>query len=108
MSVEDFRINAFVRQLLACFWVDLQTLRYGTIGRIVYVYGRFEKVRPPEPGASPLTEMTPTIASEPQSADCGPRTTSIRLARSALRSSNRGSLPAAGSLARIPSTNSSV
>ena len=52
MSVEDFRINAFVRQLLACFWVDLQTLRYGTIGRIVYVYGRFEKVRPPEPGAS--------------------------------------------------------
>ena len=50
MSVEDFRINAFVRQLLSCFWVDLQGLRYGTIGRIVYLYGRFEKVRPPASG----------------------------------------------------------
>ena len=33
---------------------------------------------PPDPGASPLTATTPPIASEPHSADCGPRTTSIR------------------------------
>jgi hypothetical protein len=59
MSVEDFRINAFVRQLLSCFWVDLQALRYGTIGRIVYLHGRFEKVRPPDPGASGILRPPP-------------------------------------------------
>ncbi|MFN8178813.1 MAG: hypothetical protein U0167_12865 [bacterium] len=52
MSVEDFRINAFVRQVLSRFWVDLQALRYGVIGRVVYLQGRFEKVRPPEPSGS--------------------------------------------------------
>ena len=52
MSVEDFRINAFVRQVLSRFWVDLQMLRYGVIGRVVYLQGRFEKVRPPEPSGS--------------------------------------------------------
>lgn len=59
MSVEDFRINAFVRQLLSCFWVDMQALRYGTIGRIVYLHGRFEKVRPPEPSVSGILRRTP-------------------------------------------------
>ncbi len=48
MSVEDFRINAFVRQVLARFWIDLQALRYGAVGRVVYLHGRFEKLRPPE------------------------------------------------------------
>ncbi len=60
------------------------------------------------PGGAPSTETTPPTASDPHKADCGPRTTSIRLARSALSSSNRGSLPAAGSLARMPSTNSKL
>ena len=52
--------------------------------------------------------MTPPMASDPHSADCGPRTTSIRDARSALRISNRGVSPDAGSLILIPSTNSKV
>ena len=52
MSIDDFRINALVRQLLARFWVDLEGLRYGTAGRIVYVHGRFEKIRPVEPGGN--------------------------------------------------------
>jgi hypothetical protein len=50
MSVDDFRINAFVRQVLSQFWVDLQTLRYGAVGQVVYLQGRFEKIRPPMPG----------------------------------------------------------
>jgi hypothetical protein len=54
MSVEDFRINAFVRQILSRFWVDLQVLRYGVIGRVVYLQGRFEKVRPPDPSGSSI------------------------------------------------------
>ena len=44
----------------------------------------------------PLTAMTPPIASEPHSADCGPRTTSIREARSAFNISKRGVSPDAG------------
>ena len=63
---------------------------------------------PPDPGASPLTATTPPIASDPHKADCGPRTTSIRETMSALSNSNRGVLPAAGSLARMPSMNSKV
>ena len=47
MSVEDFRINAYVRQILSRCWVDLKALRYGAVGRIVYFHGRFEKVRAP-------------------------------------------------------------
>jgi hypothetical protein len=47
MSVEDFRINAYVRQVLSRCWVDSKTLRYGAVGRIVYFHGRFEKFRPP-------------------------------------------------------------
>jgi hypothetical protein len=46
MSVEDFRINAYVRQVLSRGWVDLKSLRYGAVGRIVYLHGTFEKVRP--------------------------------------------------------------
>jgi len=45
MSVEDFRINAYVRQVLSRCWVDLKSLRYGAVGRIVYFHGSFEKVR---------------------------------------------------------------
>jgi hypothetical protein len=52
MSVEDFRINASVRQVLSRFWVDLQALRFGAVGRVVYLHGRFEKMRPPEPAQS--------------------------------------------------------
>ena len=48
MSVEDFRINAFVRQVLSRFWIDLQALRFGACGRVVYLHGRFEKMRPPD------------------------------------------------------------
>lgn len=47
MSVEDFRINAFVRQVLSRFWVDPQAVRYGAAGRIVYLQGRFERLRAP-------------------------------------------------------------
>jgi hypothetical protein len=47
MSVEDFRINAYVRQVLSRCWVDLRSIRYGAVGRIVYFHGRFEKVRAP-------------------------------------------------------------
>jgi len=63
-----------------------------------------------QPGRSsmPLTAITPPIASEPHSADCGPRTTSTREARSALRISNRGVSPEAGSSILMPSTNSKV
>ena len=61
------------------------------------------------PGSeTPLMAITPPIASEPHSADWGPRTISMREARSALSSSKRGSSPAAGSLILIPSTNSKV
>ena len=49
MSVEDFRINAFVRQVLSRFWIDAQSLRYGAVGRVVYLHGRFEKLRVPDP-----------------------------------------------------------
>ena len=45
MSVEDFRINAYVRQVLSRCWVDSRSLRFGAVGRIVYFHGRFEKVR---------------------------------------------------------------
>ncbi len=65
MSVEDFRINAFVRELLGRFWVDFQGLRYGTVGRIVYLHGRFEKVRPPETGGDePIRSKQPAWISE--------------------------------------------
>jgi len=47
VSVEDFRINAFVRQVLSRSWVDLQALNFGATGRVVYFHGRFQKVRPP-------------------------------------------------------------
>ena len=40
--------------------------------------------------------ITPPIASDPHSADCGPRTTSIREARSALSSSKRGEVAGGG------------
>jgi hypothetical protein len=51
MSVEDFRINAGVRQVLSSNWVDLQVLNFGAAGRIVYFHGRFQKVRAaPRPG----------------------------------------------------------
>jgi hypothetical protein len=46
MSVEDFRINAGVRQVLSRNWVDLQQLNFGAAGRIVYFHGRFQKLRP--------------------------------------------------------------
>jgi hypothetical protein len=46
MSAEDFRINAFVRQVLSRSWVDTDALRYGAVGRIVYFHGRFHRVRP--------------------------------------------------------------
>jgi vitamin B12 transporter len=59
-----------------------------------------------EASARPLTAITPPMASEPHNADCGPRITSIREARSALSSSSRGVSFAAGSLARMPSMNS--
>jgi hypothetical protein len=51
MSVDDFRTNAFVRQVLSRFWIDFHPLRYGVVDGIVYLQGRFEKVRPPDPDA---------------------------------------------------------
>lgn len=46
MSADDFRINAFVRQVLTRRWVDLNTVRFGATGRIVYFHGRFERFHP--------------------------------------------------------------
>lgn len=46
MSAEDFRINAFVRQVLSRCWIDTEALRFGVVGRTVYLHGRFRKVRP--------------------------------------------------------------
>jgi hypothetical protein len=46
MSADDFRINAFVRQVLTRRWVDLNAVRFGATGRIVYFHGRFERFRP--------------------------------------------------------------
>ncbi len=46
MSVDDFRINATVRRILSRCWVDPDSLRFGAIGRTVYLHGRFEKIRP--------------------------------------------------------------
>jgi hypothetical protein len=48
MSVEDFRINAYVRQILSKSWVDIDALRYGAVGRVVYFHGRFSRMRPAE------------------------------------------------------------
>ena len=48
MSAEDYRINAFVRQVLSRCWIDTEALRYGAVGRIVYLHGRFVKLRPRE------------------------------------------------------------
>lgn len=45
MSVEDFRINAFVRQVLSRSWVDLSAVRFGAVGRVVYFHGSFTQVR---------------------------------------------------------------
>ena len=45
MSVEDFRINAFVRQVLSRCWVDLSAVRFGAVGRVVYFHGSFAQVR---------------------------------------------------------------
>jgi hypothetical protein len=51
MSVEDFRINAGVRQVLSSNWVDLQVLNFGAAGRVVYFHGKFQKLRvAPRPG----------------------------------------------------------
>jgi len=45
MSAEDYRINAFVRQVLSRSWVDTEALRFGAVGRIVYFHGRFHRMR---------------------------------------------------------------
>ena len=50
MSAEDFRINAYVRQVLSRLWVNLQTCRYGAVGEVVYFHGMFEKIRVPVRG----------------------------------------------------------
>jgi hypothetical protein len=49
MSVEDFRINAGVRQVLSRNWVDLQPLSFGAAGRVVYFHGKFQKIAPSAP-----------------------------------------------------------
>lgn len=45
MSAEDFRINAFVRQVLSRCWVDTEALRFGAVARIVYFHGSFRRLR---------------------------------------------------------------
>jgi hypothetical protein len=65
MSVEDFQINAYVRQVLSRCWVDLRSIRYGAVGRVVYFHGRFEKVRAPrdeEEGRRVAAEVAEDIA----------------------------------------------
>jgi len=65
MSVDDFRLNAFVRQILSRFWVDLQTVRFGAVDRVVYLQGRFQKVRPAEPTSDePLRRRRPEWVAE--------------------------------------------
>ncbi len=58
MSVEDFRINAFVRQVLSRSWIDLNSIRFGSVGRIVYFHGRFEKVRSADTKSREMWERT--------------------------------------------------
>jgi hypothetical protein len=63
MSAQDFRINAYVRQVLSRCWVNAKTIRFGAIGEVVYFHGRFEKMRAPdskntEPWEERLRERT--------------------------------------------------
>lgn len=67
MSVEDFRINAYVRQVLSRCWIDTDRLRYGAVGRIVYFHGCFTKLRPVVPaheGAEKWLGAQPEAISE--------------------------------------------
>ncbi len=64
MSAEDFRINAFVRQVLSRCWIDTDALRFGAIGRIVYLHGRFGKLRPWDGEGDPFLRARPEHISE--------------------------------------------
>jgi hypothetical protein len=57
MSVEDFQINAYVRQVLSRCWVDLAQVNYGSVGATVYFHGRFERMRvDADPTDDPLSK----------------------------------------------------
>jgi hypothetical protein len=65
VSVEDFRINASVRQVLSRNWVDLQALNYGAAGRIVFFTGKFRKIQPPpRPDEEPRGDNLPETVAE--------------------------------------------
>ncbi len=43
MSVEDYRINAFVRSVLVRRWVDTSRVDFGTSNGVVYLKGMFRQ-----------------------------------------------------------------
>ena len=44
MSVEDYRINAFVRSVLVKRWIDTSRVDFGTSNGVVYVRGILRQV----------------------------------------------------------------
>jgi hypothetical protein len=64
MSVEDFRINAFVRQVLSRNWVNLQAVKYGAVAGVVYFHGRFEKLRIKSEDLDPQGHAAPEVVAE--------------------------------------------
>ncbi|MBN1503511.1 MAG: hypothetical protein JW952_00440 [Candidatus Eisenbacteria bacterium] len=43
MSVEDYRINAFVRSVLVRRWIDTSRMDFGTSNGVVYLKGMFRQ-----------------------------------------------------------------
>ena len=44
MSVEDYRINAFVRSVLVRRWIDTSRVDFGTSNGVVYLKGMFRQI----------------------------------------------------------------
>ena len=44
MSVEDYRINAYVRSVLVRRWIDTSMVDFGTSNGVVYLKGMFRQV----------------------------------------------------------------
>jgi hypothetical protein len=44
VSVEDYRINAFVRSVLVRRWIDTSRVDFGTSNGVVYLKGMFRQI----------------------------------------------------------------
>jgi hypothetical protein len=44
VSVEDYRINAFVRSVLVRRWIDTSRMDFGTSNGVVYLKGMFRQI----------------------------------------------------------------